>query len=481
VNKKRIAITLFMALLSEIANKLAPLVTLHIVATRLGPDAFGSAQYALWLLDWGIFVTIFGFSQTAPIQLREAYDEHARARVTGGVLGAKLVLAILSSMALFLATSTRYSLGDYREPVLAAIFVMITTSLDCVWALLARQKMAVISGVSIVARLFSVVAVYALVAESSHAVRFVVISCAANSLISVASFLVTARDIGISLPDWKIVIRSLRLAAPYAVLLLLLMALDRFDLYLVERDFTLSETGIYSAAAKLVGSMVPIITSVTSVFYSEMIAHEKSEDIFRHLRASVFWVLSITAPIVALIWMFDAEFLTLIFGPAFAPGAATLNILTGGVLGSAMILIFGFQLLALRREWLPVCLSLALGCVAGISASFLFMATHGTAGIAMGVVTGKIIAALVITAVALRRWNLNARTLLVTSFRSILPAAGMALIITTARGMGWQTRELASGLLSASMIYILLFSLMNLREVQIIVSKIQSYFNRNLN
>jgi hypothetical protein len=109
------------------------------------------------------------------------------------------------------------------------------------------------------------------------------------------------------------------------------------------------------------------------------------------------------------------------------------------------------------------------------------MATHGTAGIAMGVVTGKIIAALVITAVALRRWNLNARTLLVTSFRSILPAAGMALIITTARGMGWQTRDLASGLPTASMIYILLFSLMNLREAQIIVSKIQSYFNRNLN
>jgi O-antigen/teichoic acid export membrane protein len=472
VNKKRIAVTLFMAFLSEIANKLAPLVTLHIVATRLGPTAFGSAQYALWLIDWGIILTIFGFAQTAPVQLKDASHSEAQPEIIGSVITSRLLLAFISAISLLIVTAESSAFSEYRTPVLASLFVLISTAFDSVWVLLAKQKMALISTLSIAAKIFSVLAVLLFVDDAQHATRFVVITLFANSFISMSSFFVAMTTTGVRFPNLKLIRDSLTFAMPYAFILMLLIFIERFDLYLVEKNLPLSETGIYAASSKLVGSIAPITASITAVFYSEMLAHEDSETIFHHLRASVFWVLSVLAPVIGVVWLNNTALLNLVFGPAFESGAWTLNILTTGVLGYAAIIIFGFQLLALKRQWSPVLWGLLAGSIAGLLLSIYLAPSLAAEGIACGAVAGKILAAMMISAFAIKRWQIPLLPLIQHAIKTVIPALLMVAIMFALQRLAFHSLTLPCTLSLNAGIYILLFSLFNITEAQAIWRKV---------
>ena len=345
-----------MAFLSEIANKVVPLVNLHLVAQRLGVEAFGLSQYALWLLEWGIILTTFGFPQLAPVMLRNAATVDEQRRVNGSVIVSRLILAALSMLALVLTIQGQKQLEPYKVAVLSSSFILLASALDSTWILAAKQKLALLSVISIFAKLLSVVAVFTLIHAPGDAVAFVVITSLINAIIAVASFLVAIRLVGFQIPSWSQVMGCLVAAAPFAVAYLLLSGVDRFDLYLVENYFGAAATGLYAAASKLIGSITPIIAAVSAVFYSEMLALSDSDSVERLVNASLFWIISILAPVTFLLGLFDKAVLSFVFGSNFTDAAIVLSILGIGTFFFAAMFVFGFQLLAIKQKYhrLPI-------------------------------------------------------------------------------------------------------------------------------
>ncbi len=466
MNKKRIATTLFMAFLSEIANKIVPLVTLHMVAMRLGTVAFGSAQFALWLIDWGVIFTTFGFMQVAPIMLRDASSDEMRSRVATNVIVSRIGLALVAAIAIVVCVRDGSPYGIYRDTVYACGFILLSTALDSIWILLARQRMAIVSAVSIFVKLASVAAISWMVEGPEDSLKFVVITCAVNSLISVTSFLIAAKDIGFCKPSLLGAWNAVRLAFPYALAVLMIVVLEKFDLYLIERKLGLTATGIYSAASKLVTSLTPIIASITTVFYSEMIAHRDRESIYRHLRASLFWVTSICAPIAVGIWMIDHEILRIIFGAEFTGGAHILSLLTLGAIAYSIILIFGFQLLALQRQWLPLLLGLSLGSICGFTSAILLLPYYGDEGVALSSVIGKWCAAVMILISAKKAWSLSFGSLLTAMARPSIPALAMGAIVSLLIHYNVLPRQGLAVAATSVTIYSLFFSLANAQEAR---------------
>ncbi len=481
MNKKRIAITLFMAFLSEIANKIVPLITLHLVAARLGATAFGVAQFSLWLIDWGVIFTMFGFMQVAPVMLRDATSAVSRSTVAGAVVVSRIMLAATAALALGFMVRDSSGYSQYKTAVYASSFILLSTALDSTWILLARQKMAVLSAASITAKLCSILAVAMLVKNPDDSVTFVVITNAVNAFISMASFLVAAKDIGFAKPSLRNSLHTLHIALPYAVAVTLIVILERFDLYLVERNLGLAATGVYAAASKLVTSLTPIIASVTSVFYSEMIAHNDIETIYRHLRASLFWVISIFAPIAVGIWMIDTEILRIVFGEEFTGGAHVLSILTFGAIAYAIILIFGFQLLALRKQWRPLVTGLFAGSIAGYLCALVFLVSHGSQGIAFAAVIGKWIAAVVIFFAAIRHWELPIKAIALEMARPLIPSIAMGLVIAPMAHWGLLPKNGLAVTTVSALVYCVLFSVANAKEAQLIWAKAIKKFKSHIN
>lgn len=463
-----------MAFLSEVANKLVPLINLHLVATRLGVEAFGVAQFALWLIDWGVIFTSFGFSQVAPIMLRDAKNAADEQQINGSVLLARIGLATIAFSGLAFSVRTGSSLEIYQTAVLSSAFILVSSALDATWILVAKQKLALWSFISITAKIGSVVAIALFIQSPDDYIKFVVISNFVNSIISVGSFLVALKIVGISKPNSHQVVNCLSVATPFAFAAIFLIVTDRFDLFLVEKTLGALPTGIYSAASKLVGSFTPIVAAIVGVFYSEMLVHREASMIERHVKASIFWVITMVAPIAVGIWFVDTDIIRLVFGEAYTSGSLTLSILTLGVFFHAAILVFGFQLLALKHHWRPLLLGLILGITVGLVFSVTWIHTFGMTGVATAAIIGKGTAALIIVLFAVRLWHLDPTRLLLDFTRALTPAFVMGFLTFLAQYFTVIPTAFWSTVAFAGTIYTLTFAGLNQIELKAIIASINS-------
>lgn len=477
MNKTRIAVTLFMAFLGEIANKVVPLVNLHLIAGRLGVDAFGSAQYALWILEWGIVFTTFGFPQVAPVLMREARTREKESRVNGSVVCAKLFLAVFATIVLILMMMGSESLGPYRLAVFTSLFIMLTSALDSSWILAAKQKLAVLSLISIIAKLLSVVAVFSLIQSPDDATLFVIITNAVNALIALASFVVAVKLVGISMPKLEDVKAALSAATPFAIAILMFLIVDRFDLFLVEKNLGSTATGLYSSASKLIGSITPITAAISGVFYSEMLALSDSKSIERLINASLFWIISVIAPLIAFLIWFNDELLTLIFGLSYLGASEVLTYLGLGAFFFAMIVVFGFQLLALKRQWLPLVLGLAAGAISGLVIGFTFLSDGGgLLGVAAASLIAKGLTALIVIVSATMTWRLNTGGLAKALLRPLLPIFGTVLVLLSTMWLPGVSSNPPLNLVIMLVSYVVFFTALNLAEARWALGRVYERF-----
>lgn len=470
MNKKRIALTLLMAFLGEVANKIVPLVNLHLVAKRLGVEAFGMSQYALWLLDWGIILATFGFQQVAPALLRNVANSEEQRKINGSVVLARLILAVIGISLLILGLQGYEQLSPYKTAVYSSLFIIIASAVESTWILAAKQKLALLSLISIIAKLASVFAVYTFIQAPDDAVFFVVITSLVNAVIAISSFFVAIRLVGIALPTWQQVRNSLIAAAPFALAFILFWVVDRFDLYLVENYFGSVATGLYSAASKLVGSITPIVAAISAVFYSEMLAAFDQESTENLIKASLFWIISTLAPLVFLLCIFDEPVLSLVFGSAFAAAASLLKTLGVGAFFFAIVFVFGFQLLAIKRQWRPLLIALTLGALAGGLFGYVAVKEEWLVAVALSSISAKAVTGGYVMWSAIKVWKLHFSGIIRGLVWPFLPTILMAVIVVICPFLGVQFNSLILEVSFLLTCYGVIFCAINLSEVRVVIS-----------
>jgi len=245
---------------------------------------------------------------------------------------------------------------------------------------------------------------------------------------------------------------------------------DRFDLYLVEHYFGASATGLYAAASKLIGSITPIIAAISAVFYSEMLAQLESESVEKLVKASLFWIISILAPVIFFLSIFDKAVLSFIFGPTFTDAASVLLILGVGTIFFAVIFIFGFQLLAIKQKWRPLVGALIFGSMVGAIFGYFAVATESLSAVAFAAVAAKAAAGAGVTWVAVHTWNLRISALVSGVLRSLLPTAIVATLIGVYAHFGVTFMSPVNELSILLVSYGIIFCGLNLAEVRLVIN-----------
>jgi len=459
MQKKRIAWTMLAALASETVNKVAPLLTMHFAASRLGAAGFGVSQFALWLLEWGIILVAFGYPQAIPVALRRAESPQEKKELAGALVLNRLVQAACAILAVWVIVRSNPDYGVYWPAVASSLFILLLSAFDMSGVLIAVQRVGSYSMVMVGAKLASLVAVWMLIQSNSDASLYVLITNGANGLICVGSFLLAWHFMGLSMPSLTQMRKMFRLSLPFAISVFALVLVERFDLYLIERSMGPVGAGWYSGPMKLMQSIIPLIASVSTVFYSEMVGIHDADSMKKHLKFSLLSVMLFIMPLIVGTWFTGAEILKLIFGAGFENQGHTLSILVLNSLAHAVILMIGFQTLGLRHRMRPVYSALFLGLLAGVIFGPTLVENFGYAGAAAASVISRWLAAGIILLIARNVGLVGFREFSRPLLQAGLPALAMGVVLALAEQAGAKSLGTLLGLGAAS--YIAFFLAIN--------------------
>lgn len=427
MQRKRIASSLVTGIASEVANKIFPLLTLHFAAERLGVHSFGLSQFSQWLIDLAIFFVVFGYQNWSLIAWRNSTTE-GRKTIFPTVVILRLVHAVLAILILMSALGGDSSWNKYQGVVLQSAFVILTSALDSTWTFTALNLLPILSFISIAAKTLSLVAIFALVRTEQDAGVYTFSTMSANALIAILTFWIAIRRVGWTWPTFKQLGQAFRGSLPYAISFFLLIALERFDLSLVEHYMGTEGAGAYGGPLKIAQSILPVAAMVTTVFFAEILGVYETESFLRHLRAGIRVAILIVSPIIAGVWFVDQTVVKLVIGDAFIPYANLLSIMTTSIMAQMFILAFGNQVLAIRGKMTWYNFALAIGIVVGIGFS-IYVSTNGQlAFFAAASALGRWTTAIVIIVMAMQTLG-NYRGIGWELIRSTIPATAMAGVL----------------------------------------------------
>ncbi len=424
------------ALASETVNKVAPLLTMHFAASRLGAAGFGVSQFALWLLEWGIILVAFGYPQAIPVALRRAESLQEKKELAGALVLNRLAQAACAILAIWVLVQSNPDYGVYWPAVASSLFILLLSAFDMSGVLIAVQRVGTYSMMMIASKLASLLAVWMLIQSTSDASLYVLITNGANGLICVGSFLLAWNFLGLSMPSLSQMRKMFRLSVPFAISVFALVLVERFDLYLIERSMGPVGAGWYSGPMKLMQSIIPLIASVSTVFYSEMVGIHDASSMKKHLRFSLLSVMLFIMPVIVGTWFTGPGILNLIFGAGFESQGQTLSILVLNALAHAVILVIGFQTLGLRHRMRPVYSALFIGLLAGVIIGPTLVKNFGYVGAAGASVISRWIPAGIILLTARNVGVVGFREFSGTILQAGLPALAMGVVLALAEQAG---------------------------------------------
>jgi len=199
-------------------------------------------------------------------------------------------------------------------------------------------------------------------------------------------------------------------------------------------------------------SFIPLIASVSTVFYSEMVGIHEAGSMKKHLRFSLLSVMLFIMPLIVGTWFTGEKILKLIFGPGFESQGHTLSILVLNSLAHAVILVIGFQTLGLRHRMRPVYSALFIGLLAGVIFGPTLVENFGYMGAAAASVGSRWVAAGIILLIARNAGLVGFREFSQPLLQAGLPALAMGIVLAVAEQAGAKSLAALLGLGVASYI-----------------------------
>ena len=461
LERKRIAAGLVAGIIAEIANKLFPLLTLHIAATKLGVTEFGRSQFVLWLIDMAAVFVIFGYGTLAPLLWRDGSSSEERSRLLGMTLLVRAVHALMASIALIFICYYYAGWNEYLPLLLPSLFAIFSTAFDMVWALSAMQKLTVFSVISLVAKTLGLILILSFVNDDQDALIYMVAILGANAAVNIGSCLYVVKKIGAKIPHKDEIRKLFTASLPYALSFALLTLLDRFDVFIVEYHLGNEGAGSYIGPSKIAQSFLPFVAMINGIFYSEVLAVFDKDSALKHLQTSLRVVLLAVLPIIIGVWFVDADILGFVLDDHYRQFGKVLSLLSQSILPHVFLLVFGMQVLLIGKKIAVFNISIAMGLITGAVMSWYSLATYGLLGVASGVTLGKWIAAFLTLMFAASVLRIKIGNILLPLLPIFFPAAVMAAALSviqlSAIPLPWFVK-VASGGIVYGLVIMLLFS-----------------------
>jgi O-antigen/teichoic acid export membrane protein len=392
---KRIFLGLTGQILAEFVNKVVPLVILHYVIVRIGAEAYGFAQFGMSILDLAIPFVVLGYAHVASVDIGKHKDDtQAIAKIISETIALRLFGAAIVAVVLlsFVMISSDYR--EYFPIILALTFVLFTSAVEMHFVHVGSGRMVSLSVIVILLKLLILGAILYLVHEPEDATLYAVLSVGANGLIAVMTFIYNFKRYPLSLPSWRSLVGRFTKSLPFALLYFWSVAWLTFDLVIAEHFFGRDGAAMYGANLRMVAAVVNLLNAVCLVFFSEVVGSKSREELSKLVNISILAVFMISLPVAVGAWFTSKEIILLVLSPEFLDQYMVFNLLFTGIVAHSVIIIIGYHLLLYRNKASLQNWFMGLALFATALLAILGGHQFGLTGIALGSLTGRLMAAI---------------------------------------------------------------------------------------
>jgi O-antigen/teichoic acid export membrane protein len=347
----RLLLRSFTTLMSgETAARIFGLVTVLVLARRLGPSDFGIVSFALTLVAWfGLVVD----SGTELLNVRDiAREPHRFRELAERVLGLRLAISVVAVGVFVLGVEVFARSPRVRDTVILFAIVLPATAINLRWMVLGVHAFKAIAAGNIAARAVLAVGVVLLVHDSGdlHTVPF--LEAFAEIVYGVVIIGAVARHFGfvwprIDLAAWA---RTLRESLPLLVNAFARAMFYSFDIVAIELFLGPHSVGIYSAASKPVLFMTSALGLFSVSFLSSFSAARGAEAAHWLLGKTLRTSFAVCLPLGIAFSAGSILIVPLVFGDQYDRAAGVLAILAWRIPIVSLSSPFGSALIAAGRQ-----------------------------------------------------------------------------------------------------------------------------------
>jgi O-antigen/teichoic acid export membrane protein len=391
-NFRRMLTNMGTTVLSEVVNKLSPLVILHVAQKRLGVEMFGLAQYAIGFLEVLLPFVAFGYGTLGAIEVGRLGQDRQR---IGDFISAVLALRVLHLLSVVIAAGVIVSTPAFAESrmIIGSIaFLLVATCFETEFLHYGQQTLSARNLILVVSKLVSLAGVLLFVRDAQDAPAYAVLACLPALLVSGGSAFYNLRGLPLHLPSFAEIKPVFLRAFPYSWVAVLLIISDRFDLFLAEFFFEKSGAGFYAGQLRIIQSITTAVSAFGLVFFTELVVPRPKEEFTRFVHYTLAAVLLVIAPITAGGFFVGKDLLSLILSPDFVPYARVFDILLLSTFVGGFFLVFGLYILMIKERVVFFNIALLIANVTGISVAAWAAGPYGLPGIAFGVLVTKLLA-----------------------------------------------------------------------------------------
>ena len=473
----RLFITLIAALGAEAVNKVIPLLILRFVVARIGVEGFGFTQFSYWLIDMTIPLVVAGYAYGATVELGRLGDDQPAAigRILSEVTTLKLIHAVVAWIGLLLIVTQVTAYAKYAPVALPLSFIILTTALDMSFVHVGTQRMMSLSLLTVGVKILSLGAIFLAVRGPDDQLAFALLYFGANGIIGLGNFLLNIRRFPLTWPDRASLLRRFWGAAPYAALVLGVMAFERFDVLAVERLLGTTGAGLYGGPIRVVQSLANLVTAIGLVFFAEIVGASDSKRLTERAHLGLWAMLALVLPTAVGAWFIGGDVLTLILGEPFRGQERVFALLLMGLAAHCLVTVFGLQVLLRHQKPLPIAAVLLIAAAFGLGVCRIVPESLGTYGIALANVCTRLLAAIILTTMARPELTASPKQVLL---QTAGPALGMGVIGLALRHFlpgAWWTWALIAGLC-----YLLLLAAANRPLLRQVLAHIANIWQRRV-
>ena len=372
INKDKVMSGLLWGLFAELLNKVSPLLIALIAARALASKDFGLAQVSLWGLDYILFFVACGVGEFGPLYLaknaknREDYAEFLSSAFLVRLCFGGIVWALMQ-----LPHMTEGFSDQSRQYWMLLSFLGIAASIfDASSLLIATHRTHVIAIVNIIVRISGIALAALFVRSPGDSLIFLTITLGTGFMTALGTSAVAWRYFGYQSPSRKCMTLLLAAAPVFVTRVILLLSLERFDLFTLYVLGRFQDLGVYVAPLRMVLALLPIVTMSSQVFLADILSqNSKDKTSHKHLWLAVRWCILVFTPIIFIFWIFGGDLCLRLLGDSYALGNASslLGIFALGALAQACLQIIGYQIFLVQgRIWqmnVIVFISLTFGLI----------------------------------------------------------------------------------------------------------------------
>lgn len=397
--QKSLKMNFIMNAILTMSSFIFPLITFPYVSRVLMPAGMGKVNFATSVINYFSMIAQLGiptYGIRACAIVRD--DREKLTRTAHELLIINIVMSIISYLGLFLALAFVPRLQSEHTLYIIVSFTIILTTIGMEWLYKALEQYTYITVRSLIFKAISVVAMLLLIHSKDDYLLYGAITIFAASASNILNFINIHRYIGLKPVGNYNIKRHLKPVLVFfsmSVATTIYTNLDTVMLGFMKND---AEVGYYTAAVKIKGILVSIVTSLGTVLLPRASYYIEQGEIkrFNYLSKKAFnFVCLLATPLVIYFIIFAKQGILLLSGNAYGPAILPMQLIMFTVLFIGISNITGIQILVPLGYERIVLLSEIVGAISDLVINYLLIPWLASSGAAIGTLVAEAIVLLV--------------------------------------------------------------------------------------